>query len=108
MYQFTCQGDPELFYIGQTSKNIIARVEEHMAIAADKPTAVGQHINGCKCCMSALKKGELGFKSFEILHKCHSRLASEVKEAFSVRRKNPLLNTQLFQSGASVKLKIFG
>ena len=109
-YKYTCQGDPDVFYVGETSRHIITRAGEHLTLDSPSqyPTAVGQHILSCEHCMCAFECMELSWKDFEILDRCQSTLEVRVKEAFQIRKQKPKLNTQLYQAGSSVTLKIFG
>ena len=109
VYKFNCQGDPASFYIGETNRHIITRVEEHKDCFSEKyPTAIGRHIQDCEACLGALRSGNLSYKNFEIISRCRSKLNCEVKEAVSITKLQPPLNKQLFQSGHAVTLKIFG
>ena len=55
-YKYTCQRDADVFYIGETTRHIVARAGEHLNISSPSqyPTAVGQHIIGCEYCCNAL------------------------------------------------------
>ena len=107
-YKFTCRGDPDKVYIGETARHLVARAAEHCAIFTEKmPTAVGQHIQACDACQTDLKDGNLDFSRFEIMDRCHSKIECEVREAFLIQRLKPSLDSQLYMGGAGVTLKIF-
>ena len=55
-----------------------------------------------------IRGGNLSYRNFEILSRCQSKLEAEVREAFLVTKYKPTMNSQLFMSGASLTLKIFG
>ena len=109
-YKYTCQRDADVFYIGETTRHIVARAGEHLNISSPSqyPTAVGQHIIGCEHCCNALECGELSWKDFKIMNHCRSNLECKVKEAFLIKKLSPPLNRQLHQDGALVTLKVFG
>ena len=89
--------------------HILTRAAEHGVIFTEKyPTAIGKHIQECDHCQEALTATRLDFKSFEILNKCKSPLECQVREAFLIQKEKPSMNVQLYQSGASLTLKIFG
>ena len=50
----------------------------------------------------------MSYRNFEILSRCQSKLEAEVREAFLVTKYKPSMNSQLFMSGASLTLRIFG
>ena len=108
-YKYRCQGDPGKVYIGETKQHILTRAAEHGVTFTEKyPTAIGKHIQECDHCQEALTATRLDFKSFEILNKCKSPLECQVREAFLIQKEKPSMNVQLYQSGASLTLKIFG
>jgi len=72
------------------------------------PAGVGAHIQRCDPCLRGLRAGDLRFKNFEILSGCQSGLEAEVREAFLVTKHKPTMDSQLFMSGASLTLRIFG
>ena len=109
VYKYKCLGDPEQSYIGETTCHIVKRAGEHLDCFSERmPTGIGGHIQKCDPCLRALKAGDLSFRNFEILSRCQSKLEAEVREAFLVTKHKPTMNSQLFMSGASLTLKIFG
>ena len=103
------QGDPEQSYICEPTCHIVKRAGEHLDCFSERmPTGIGGHIQKCDPCLRALKAGDLSFRNFEILSRCQSKLEAEVREAFLVTKHKPSMNSQLFMSGASLTLKIFG
>ena len=109
VYKYKCLGDPEQSYIGETTCHIVKRAGEHLDCFSERmPTGIGGHIQKCDPCLRALKAGDLSFRNFEILSRCQSKLEAEVREAFLVSKHKPTMNSQLFMSGASLTLKIFG
>ena len=67
VYQFTCQRDSDVSYIGQTSRHLGIRAKEHLNLNVENPSAVGRHILGCKGCLDSFKKGLLTDNSFKII-----------------------------------------
>ena len=109
VYKYKCLGDPEQSYIGETTCHIVKRAGEHLDCFSERmPTGIGGHIQKCEPCLQALRAGNLSFRNFEILSGCQSKLEAEVREAFLVSKNKPTMNSQLFMSGASLTLKIFG
>ena len=66
-YKFTCQDDPDKFYIGQTRRHLGIRAQEHLDIqgSRSKLTAVGSHIVDCAKCRDMLSSGSLTYKNFK-------------------------------------------
>ena len=109
VYKFRCLGDPDKSYIGETTCHIVKRAGEHLDCFSERmPTGIGGHIQTCDTCLTALRGGNLSYRNFEILSRCQSKLEAEVREAFLVTKYKPSMNSQLFMSGASLTLKIFG
>ena len=108
VYTYTCRCDTDAVYIGETKIHIGTRAEAHMDIQAEKPTAVGKHIIDCDDCFVACEQGRLSFVDFPVVKQCRSKFDAEIKEALMIQKENPIINKQLFKSGSSFTLKIFG
>ncbi len=108
VYKYTCRCDTDAVYIGETKIHIGTRAEAHMDIQAEKPTAVGKHIKECEDCFVAYEQGHLSFADFPIVKQCKSKFDAEIHEALMIQKENPIINKQLFKSGSSFTLKIFG
>jgi hypothetical protein len=108
VYKYTCRCDTDTVYIGETKIHIGTRAGQHMDIQADKPTAVAKHIRECESCYTACEQGQLSFKDFPVVKQCKSKFDAEIKEAILILKEKPLINKQLFKSGSSFTLKIFG
>ena len=89
---------------------MLERAHERLRLNSRKPTAVADHIIKCPECIDSLENGSLkaDTTNFEIIHSCTSKLGCEVREAFLIKELKPTLNRQLYQSGASLTLKVFG
>ena len=61
VYQYKCFRDESITYIGETTRPLQVRVDEHLA--AKKKTAVGKHISSCDTC----KKSKLYLSEFHIM-----------------------------------------
>ena len=72
------------------------------------PTAVGSHVRDCEACFNSFECGELSYQNFQIMNRCRSKLECDVREAFLIRQLKPSMNSQLFEDGACVTLKVFG
>ena len=51
VYKFSCLRDANITYIGETTRPMELRVEEHLSLSKNK-TAVGKHIVQCNACAS--------------------------------------------------------
>ena len=103
-YRYTCRGDPDKVYIGETNRHVLTRASEHLDLKAVKPTSVAEHIQSCDTCQNELFSGNLDWKCLEIIDKCRTKLECEVREAFLIRKHKPLLDTQLHQRGLTLKM----
>ena len=56
----------------------------------------------------ACEQGRLSFVDFPVVKQCRSKFDAEIKEALMIQKENPIINKQLFKSGSSFTLKIFG
>ena len=108
VYKYTCRCDTDTVYIGETKIHIGTRAGQHLDIQAEKPTAVAKHIQNCEECFVACEQGHLSFKDFCIVKQCKSKFDAEIKEAIMIQKEKPLINKQVFKSGSSFTLKIFG
>ena len=45
--------------------------------------------------------------SIKVVKKCSNKFDCEIHEALMIQTEKPLINTQLFESGASFKLMVF-
>ena len=107
VYQFTCQSDSDVSYIGQTSRHLGVRAKEHLDVESENPSAIGRHILGCKGCMDSLKKGELTHDNFSIIKSGRSKFDTEILEALLINRHNPKINKQGCSAGFALTLNVF-
>jgi len=98
IYKYTCQGDPDNFYIGKTWRQFMTRLDEHKK----NRTSVNDHLSTCSSCTNNLVKD-----NFKLINSAENKEQLEVMEAIYIKTENPPMNRQLFQSGASYLLKLF-
>lgn len=98
IYKFTCQGDPDIAYIGKTKRYLQQRIVEHRR----GNSAIFDHIMVCDHCSN--HSPEDGFKG---VHRVSGDLNLSILEALYIKQFNPHLNKQLFNSGTNLTLKVF-
>ena len=106
VYQFQCLRDAGCSYVGQSSRHLITRVNEHLSL--HKPnernqSEIKKHVYKCPIC----HKQFLDINNFKILKKCQTTFELVIHEALSIKRLRPKLNKQLMKGGASYLLKVF-
>ena len=102
VYKYECVSNPDLFYIGQTSRHLMERAKEHLSFS-DKNSAVGAHISTCPMCKSA----QLSVSNFRILKKCRTKFEAKIFEALLIQKLHPSLNTQVSNDNTGFLLKVF-
>ena len=102
VYLFACSRDVNTTYIGETTRPLAVRVKEHLSLGK-KLTAVGTHIKNCDGC----KNHNFTLDNFEVLKRCPTAGATRINEALLIRRHSPLINKQLYLSGASFVLTVY-
>ena len=102
VYRFDCVNNPDLLYIGQTSRHLIERANEHLDFV-DKESAVAAHIRSCSHC----KHSNLSVQNFRVLKKCRTKFETKIFEALYIQKLHPTLNTQVQTDGCGYLLKIF-
>ena len=101
VYRFDCVNNPDLLYIGQTSRHLIERANEHLDFA-DKESAVAAHRSRSHC-----KHSNLSVQNFRVLKKCRTKFETKIFEALYIQKLHPTLNTQVQTDGCGYLLKIF-
>jgi hypothetical protein len=108
VYKYTCLRDDGLFYIGKTKRHLGIRVAEHLAVRNRTGlTEITKHIQDCADCLDGVQDGRVGLDHFQILSRCRSNYETEIQEAFLIRKQQPKINKQMFNSGASYFVKVF-
>ena len=103
VYEFSCQRDAGITYIGETKRNLITRVGEHLSVQGSNKTEIKTHIPKCRQCSGS----DLNCESFKILKRCSNSFDVVIQEALLIKRFNPKLNKQLFNNGSGYTLKVF-
>ena len=75
-------------YVGQTNRNLAARVREHLT--SDKNSHIFQHIHGSETCRDLCSEN-----CFSILDTASTPFQLEIKEALHIGWENPSLNKQV-------------
>ena len=102
VYQYKCFRDENITYIGETTRPLKVRVDEHLA-ARNNKSAVGSHITRCDTC----KRSKPDLNSFHIMKRCRTNGETRIMEALLIRRHAPKLNKQMFSKGASFILNVY-
>ena len=102
VYKFSCLCATNLTYIGKTKRHLTVRGLEHLEFEKAEPKSeIKEHLKKCLVC----RKSNLD--NFEILKKCKSDFEAKVTEALYIKKENPTLNKQLFNSGSLYTLKVY-
>ncbi len=100
VYKFTCFCDRSISYIGESRRQLFARINEHCG--DNNNSAVFDHIRTCTPCQNSKKEDR-----FEVLHNC-TRYNLLSAEAMLIAKHKPILNTQLGPNeGAVVSLSLY-
>ena len=97
VYKYSCQVDPDCFYIGRTSRHLFRRIKEHEKSGSQ----IFHHTSSCNQCQSNITN------RFEILATSSCETHLNILEALHIRNSNPSINKQLHKSGMSFVLNIF-
>ena len=101
VYKFSCLRDVNVTYIGETTRPLAVRVDEHLA--STKKTAVRKHIDACPTCSAH----DFSLKDFQIIKRCRTNADTRVHEALLIKKHAPVINKQMFLSGASFVLTVY-
>ena len=102
VYQYKCFRDENITYIGETTRPLKVRVDEHLSAKNNKST-VGSHITCCDAC----KNGKPDLTNFHIMKRCRTHGETRIMEALLIRRHASKLNKQMFLKGASFILNVY-
>ena len=105
VYQYTCPCERDTSYIGMTSRQFFARIEDHVShLSTPSNSAIKAHLNQCQKCYATKPKT----KNFKILKQGRSSFEIGTVEALLIRLKKPTLNLQLgYTLGAKSRLQCF-
>ena len=101
VYRFKCSQDPRVSYIGETTRQLFKRIEEHTG--TDKNSAVYDHLLNCCSCQNSSSIFDL----FNILISCRRNNILSF-EALLIKKYKPSLNIQLGPGkGAKTSLSLY-
>ena len=100
-HKFTCLRDARITYLGETTRPLKLRVDEHLN--GKNKSAVGRHIMNCAEC----KNKDFSLQDFHIVKQCQTPGDTRVHEALLIRKHSPLINKQLYLAGASFILSVY-
>ena len=98
VYEFTCSDDQSISYIGEPSRQLIRRIEEH---CSDTASAIKNHLHVCSTCSIDTKS------HFKILTRSNTAFELSIKEAILIKQNKPTLNTQQIRGRQAYLLKLF-
>ena len=100
VYKFSCLGDPNISYIGESKRQLFERIREHRN---GKSSAVFEHLYSCTPCQNTTSFIE----QFEILKHCTTKTILSA-EAIMISKFQSSLNKQLGPSnGMLTSLQIY-
>ena len=102
VYQFTCLSDQTVSYIGETTRHLKTRVNEHLKTHKEK-SQVWVHIQNCSVC----KNADLSTNNFKILKTCRGWMETAIFESIFINSVKPSLNKKLGSEGKVIKLHAF-
>ena len=107
VYQFTSSCDTSLSYIGVTSRPFCIRIQEHIDCSPKNKvdSAVKKHLNHCQKCFADTRTN--GSDHFQIIRQCDTQYDAKIQESLLIKKRNPKLNVQQHNKGASFLLDIF-
>ena len=93
--------------MGVTSRPFHTRIEEHLDVKTknSEKSAIKKHLNQCQKCFEDTRRE--GKQYFKILRHCENPYDAKIHEALLIKHKNPKLNKQQFNKGASFLLNVF-
>ena len=101
VYKFSCPGDLDTQYIGETERQLFVRIKEH---TTPTNSTVFAHIENCIFCQNCDKI----FNCFEVIKFCKKRSNLLAVEAIMIKKFKPKLNCQLGpDKGSRVTLNVF-
>jgi hypothetical protein len=102
VYKFQCSVDGDTSYVGVTTRQLCARIVEHLN--PKQQSAVQSHLAQCKRCCNETALSKL----FTVLKRCRSEREAQAMEVMLIAKLNPSLNIQLGKErGQSFLLKVF-
>lgn len=102
VYQFTCLSDQTVSYIGETTRHLKTRVNEHLKTHKEK-SQVWVHVQKCPTC----KHADLSVKHFKILKSCRGWMETAISESIFINSIQPTLNKKIGTEGKVIRLHAF-
>lgn len=100
IYKFQCSGDPNICYVGETGRQLIRRINDHLSTN----TAITHHLRECQFC--DIRCDNI-LENFKILHKASNQFDRSVKEALYIQKLKPSLNSQCMSGKKTYSLQLF-
>ena len=102
VYKFQCSVDGGTSYIGVTTRQLCARIVEHLN--PKQQSAVQAHLAHCNPCCDL----PVISRQFSVLKRCRSEREAQAMEVLLITKHNPSLNIQLGkQRGQSFLMKVY-
>ena len=94
--------DASLVYIGKTKRHLGVRSKEHLDLEKENPLGeIKTHLKSCIICRKC------SIEDFQIIKKCSNDQEAKINEAIIIKKENPQLNKNLFNSGSMFTLNIY-
>ena len=103
VYKISRSCDAAIFYIGNTTRQLITRAHKYLNLNSIAKTAVKDHIYSCTHC----SKTDLSASNFEVNKKCNTGFEAKIQEDLLMKKFNPTLHRQLYLSGSSFLLNVY-
>ena len=99
VYKYTCSEDPDIFYVGETTRQLIRRAQQHYT---DPNSGIYRHIQFCNTCNQ-----NNFYQNFKILASATDECDLEIKEALYIKDLTPSLNIQQVSGKRTTALQLF-
>ena len=99
IYKYTCSVEPNISYIGETSRQMFRRIADHKGI--DKNSAIFDHLFNCEHCQNSDITS-----NFKVLKRCKKSDLYSL-ESMLIEEHHPKLNTQVASKGKAITLSIY-
>ena len=100
VYKFTCSEDPNATYVGETGRQLIRRIQDHVS----SNTAVTEHLRTCSSCSAQQHDFT---ENFSIIGHATDSFERTIKEALLIKQLKPNLNTQCISGKNMYSLQLF-
>ena len=103
VYKFACSRNVKVTYISMSARHLDIRSGEHLNDSRLGKSAIKDRIRKGSSC----KTQPNNMKQFEIIRKCQTSYEAKIHETLVIKKRNPVLNKQLYADGASFLLNVF-